>query len=446
MKLLSEHIIPDAAFDSAARDPPPLCHPGTRVELKKRIETWLYDSGRQKALLWLRGPAGIGKSAIIQTLAESLAASAHLGAALFFSRPNNRNDPKRIVISIAYQLAVKIPAYRVYIAEQISLDPNMLHKGIREQFGIFIIEPFFHKKIGGGEDFWGILLDGLDECDGQGQQSEIIQLISKFALTFPEAPLVWVISSRPEPHIVVTFDNETCVASHWQAHIPIDSTQACEDVELFLASRFDAIRKCFPHAPPTWPNKAQLSKLANAASGLFVYATTATLFIGDADYADPVSRLNLVLSIVDRFDVPVTGDHPFAPLDELYTKVLKSIPPKVWNITKRVLGYVLCVRGVTISTEFEFRLQSDSFKAAAMILDLEETVVYASLHKLHSVLKIPHPNDTETSGVSFLHASFADYLTDPSRSNDFYIDLHQSIDYIVERLFKIGVEDPQYSR
>ncbi len=445
IKSLSERIIPDVAFDSAARDPPPLCHPGTRLELRKRIGTWLHDNQRQKALLWLNGPAGVGKSAILQTLAESLSASNRLGATLFLSRPNDRNDPRRIVITIAYQLAVKIPSYRSYVAEQISLDPNMFHKGMREQFRILIIEPFFHRKIGVGGEFWGVLLDGLDECDGQDQQSEIIRLISKFVINFPEAPLVWIISSRPEPHVVVTFDDEDCVAGHWREHVTVDSTSACQDVESYLSSRFSAIRKNFSHVPPAWPNETQFSKLANAASGLFLYATTATLFIGDGDYADPVSRLNLVLSVVDRFDVAVTGDHPFAPLDALYTKVLESIPSKVWNTTKRVLGYALCVRGVTVSTEFEFRLQSDSIKAAAIVLEVEETVIYASLHKLHSVLKIPHPTDTVTSGVSFLHASFADFLTDSTRSNEFYIDLNQSIDDIVRRLFKIGQEDPQYS-
>lgn len=93
MKALSKHIIEGAEYDSSLRDPPPQCHPGTRVQLGRKLNTWFHNRGREQRLLWLNGPAGVGKSAVIQTFAESLAESGSLGATLFFSKLKDRKDP-----------------------------------------------------------------------------------------------------------------------------------------------------------------------------------------------------------------------------------------------------------------------------------------------------------------------------------------------------------------
>ncbi|KAF9442692.1 hypothetical protein P691DRAFT_618043, partial [Macrolepiota fuliginosa MF-IS2] len=73
-----------AGLDSAVRYPLPRCHPATRRTLRGRIAGWLAD--RSTNLLWLYGPAGVGKSAIAQTVAEDCRKEGWLGAAFFFSR------------------------------------------------------------------------------------------------------------------------------------------------------------------------------------------------------------------------------------------------------------------------------------------------------------------------------------------------------------------------
>jgi len=100
MKALSERVIEGAEYDSSLRDPPPQCHPNTRIQLRGTIVTWFHNKTRKKALLWLNGPAGVGKSAVIQTVAESLAESNSLGATLFFSGLNDRNDPQRVFTTV----------------------------------------------------------------------------------------------------------------------------------------------------------------------------------------------------------------------------------------------------------------------------------------------------------------------------------------------------------
>jgi hypothetical protein len=187
-----------------------------------------------------------------------------------------------------------------------------------------------------------ILLDGLDEFEGVDAQRDIIRLISTFTQEHPDAPLAWIIASRPEPHITHMF-NETMVQDQFESEvIPIDSTEACQDVECFLRESFGTIRRDFPDTTPTkWPEKALLARLAAAASGLFIFAETAIRFIGDPDHSHPVPRLQLVLSVIDRSKSVSVKEHPFALLDNLYTEILSNIPSGLLPTTKLLIRLAL---------------------------------------------------------------------------------------------------------
>ncbi|EKM77156.1 hypothetical protein AGABI1DRAFT_43853, partial [Agaricus bisporus var. burnettii JB137-S8] len=327
MKLLSDHIILGAAHDDSARVPPPRCHPGTRVNLISRITAWFNGEQPQELLLWITGPAGVGKSAVVQTFAEYLVESKLLGASVFCSRPNKRNNPHRIFVTIAYQLAIRITAYREYVVEQLSVDPQLLNRDMTTQFNTFIVQPFMEKKIGAGGKRWGILLDGLDELDGEDAQCEIIQLIGTFAHEHRDAPLLWIIASRPESHISNMFEDYEIRRSCRSEYVPIDSTEACEDVEHFLRSSFKVVQKKYRHRGCSdWPSNADYLKLTAAASGLFIYAQVVMQFIGDSHYADPVSRLEVLISVIDRSNAIPTKENPFVHLDALYKEILSSIP------------------------------------------------------------------------------------------------------------------------
>lgn len=80
---LAHFTMEGAEFDSSARDPPPSCHPGTRLTILKSITDWIGSKERSYGSLWLNGPAGVGKSAIMQTLAENLSSLALLARCYF---------------------------------------------------------------------------------------------------------------------------------------------------------------------------------------------------------------------------------------------------------------------------------------------------------------------------------------------------------------------------
>ena len=69
-----EKVAFGAFLKSAERYPAPHCHPNTRVAAKKAVKNWIgrRGFGSEKSIMWINGPPGVGKSAILQTVCEEL--------------------------------------------------------------------------------------------------------------------------------------------------------------------------------------------------------------------------------------------------------------------------------------------------------------------------------------------------------------------------------------
>ncbi|KAJ7755427.1 hypothetical protein B0H16DRAFT_715061 [Mycena metata] len=60
----------EALYDSADSYPQPRCHPETRTEMLDKLYNWCTKGNTEHPICWLHGPAGAGKSAIMQTLSR----------------------------------------------------------------------------------------------------------------------------------------------------------------------------------------------------------------------------------------------------------------------------------------------------------------------------------------------------------------------------------------
>ena len=187
MELLQQHIAPGAFHNSEERYDPPKCHPHTRRAVLKKIMDWVKDADKVALFLWLYGPAGAGKSAIAQTIAQLLEEAGLLAAAFFFSRnAAGRDDKTPLVATLVYQLIISIPEIHAHVLEAVEKDPALFSRSIEAQIEALIIKPL--NAVANEETLAVILsrprliiLDGLDECSTTSAQTQILNALSTAA-------------------------------------------------------------------------------------------------------------------------------------------------------------------------------------------------------------------------------------------------------------------------
>jgi hypothetical protein len=341
MEKLLKEMIPGAAADSSARDPPPRCHPGTRLAILERCLYFIAHCEKERQMRWVVGAAGVGKSAIMQSVTESPLLKVASNASVFFSI-NGRNDGTKAIMTLSYQFAAKSKVYRNAIESQVADDPHLLQSSMTIQFEKFIIQHFIHNPDLNTGSRVLIVIDGLDECNDTRTQVELLRLISNFCISHPSSPIVWLIASRPEPHITSFFSRPEVAPAYEKEELTVDSDEARADVERYLRHELTEIGKASDFLSPQWPDEQDLWKLASAAGGLFAYAHTAVRYIGDSSVGDPVSQLSDVLNVID--EVPLHGvpreQHPMALLDALYARILSNVPPKIMINARKLLLFL----------------------------------------------------------------------------------------------------------
>ncbi|RXW17871.1 hypothetical protein EST38_g7976 [Candolleomyces aberdarensis] len=181
LQVLYQHAATGAMHDSDERFPPPLCHPGTREVVVRRIIGWYLDeSRRKKPIMWVYAPAGYGKTAVAGTVSEKLEALTvelgfcPVGATFFFWRTSQeRNSPARFIITLAYQLVRSIPELQYPIDEVINADPMVLKKALEVQLRKLIVEPL--RSLSNLDDIPNrlIIVDGIDECINSDRESRL---------------------------------------------------------------------------------------------------------------------------------------------------------------------------------------------------------------------------------------------------------------------------------
>ncbi|KAJ7479604.1 hypothetical protein FB451DRAFT_1239394 [Mycena latifolia] len=399
--ILRRYIMVDAFHDSERRVPPPRCYPNTRTAALEILQHWAESASESVPIMWLHGPAGAGKSAIAQTMAERWSFEEKLGAAFFFGR-NIRGggaEGHHLFPTIAYQLTTNIPHLRAPIGEVVQADSTIPERTLELQCQALIINPAKTLPPAGSSHI--VLIDGLDECPGNTTQSRIMHLILE-AIRTHRVPFKFLVCSRPEPHLRVVVDT-----LHPHSHI-LHRLALDEDLDIytyFRASFTDIYNRRYPEAPAEceWPSELELEKLVHSASGQFIYAAT-VLNYADDEYSLPEERLASVL------EIRPSDSTVFADLDALYLQILSSNPNS--NLIVRILGAYFI-----IPDPKDARWHSPRFFEA--ILDLSPGTVRLALRGLHSLLLIPSSDD---DGILVHHQSLVDFLLDARRAGRFYLD------------------------
>ena len=121
--------VPDAAYTRAGHVA--RCCPGTRKDVIAEIIQQI-DQHSDHPICWLNGPAGYGKSAIAQAIAERYAAQGRLAASFFFLRgAGDRSTFARLIPTLSHQLSIAAADTKPVI--QVVIDRE-LHNHISTSF------------------------------------------------------------------------------------------------------------------------------------------------------------------------------------------------------------------------------------------------------------------------------------------------------------------------
>lgn len=373
---------------------------------------WVNDPDPSQRILWLYGPAGAGKSAIAQTVAELADKAGKLGASFFFSRGAvGRGTAGHLFTTIAYQLAQNVPEIANNVNQLLKTRPELPTKSLDIQFKELVANPALRYIDFGSSRYIGI--DGVDECQDENAQEAFLKVIGDVLRATINLPLRFMISSRPEPHIHRLFKNDFFDMTSFV--VLEESRESLRDVRTYLQSGFADIYKrnyhSMNHIAQPWPPQHIIDTLCTRSSGHFIYAATVLKFVGER-MSHPVTQLAIIMQPFPARRIT----SPYSDLDQLYLQVLSTHPRPSELVD--ILGYFIVVKHWDLLDNF---------------LDYEPGTVSVSLNGLHSLISIIDSGDlsTEEIGLSgFHHASFQDFLIDAERSGRFYIDL-KSYDFKV---------------
>jgi hypothetical protein len=378
-------------------------------------------------------------------MADEWAASHRLAAAFFFGKWRvGGSSSNRLSPTIAYQLALNIPELRTSIGHAVEVDPAICDKALEEQARVLIVEPMkqadpvaldsepsvtlnsepsvalnsepsvaldSEPSVALNSEPYLVVIDGLDECEGKTVQARIVKIIFQMVAAHNQAIAIrFLVCSRPEPNIRETFDSLPWEDSF--RRLVLDQTfQPSLDILRYLRDSFLEIkRKRSPNQfelYPSWPAEGDLDSLVYSASGQFIYAATVIKFIDD-EYCHPAEQLRLVL----RLSTTRKGTMALAELDALYSLILCANPNTCLLV--RISGTYFAIRDPRNNNQGCVSFLDD-------MLSLPRGSVRAALRGLHSLLVIP---DSDDAYIQVYHASLQDFLLNPDRAGDFFLDMH----------------------
>ncbi|KAF8156571.1 hypothetical protein B0H34DRAFT_709745 [Crassisporium funariophilum] len=404
-------IAPGAFHDSGERFDPPKCHPNTRLAVLRAIMDWVETAYMTSVILWLYGPAGAGKSAIAQTIAEQCHVLGILAGSFFFSRTTpGRSDSSRFIATLVYQLMAVVPEMRRHVESALDHDPLVLDRSLETQIEILFVKPLAQVFSTGQNGHQApkarlIIVDGLDECQGQEAQRYILEVICG-AIERLSIPLSFLIVSRPEQQIRDFFNLQTISAV--TTTLSLDSAfEPDSDIESFLEEKFDEIKATHPYRsqiPNDWPPPTSLQQIVEKSSGQFIYASTIVKYVQSSRHW-PMKRLDIVSQRTGY-----ERDIPFIALDNLYRLIFDLVeqPDEVM----KVLSFLILERSSTVQKTVEHVETLFSYGSGEL---------YDILMDLHSIVYVPSP-DCTWEELYLFHASLGDFLMDRSRSGKFFID------------------------
>ncbi|KAG8760692.1 hypothetical protein FRC11_015079 [Ceratobasidium sp. 423] len=383
-------------MDPSGYDPDQGCLDGTREAVLNRIVTWSQNHDNGESFLWISGPAGVGKTSVATSLCQRLHNIRALAGSFFCHRDDpDSSNPLRLINNLIHSLAIRVPAYAHEVADIIRSDCSICTSHLSLRYERLVKEPLERLRSLSLPSTLVIIVGSLDECGDQDSREKLLHKLYNMSQLVPWLKVI--ISARPVGDIQDYFQSH---CSH-EPTIHLESYDASDDIRTYIESqlRQRAQKEGWPHD--------SIDRLCTMAEGVFLWAALATKYIKKSIFP-ALPRLRKVLN---NQKSPVT-DH----FDAVYTRALKAAVDD--NEDEIRDAHLRCISAILAVSERE-SLSIPDFQHLLLVagqidqLTLEQTVKNLA----------PLLFTTDRGRVRFHHASFKDYITNSSRSGEFYIPL-----------------------
>ena len=397
------------------------CQEGTRKSIREKIIDWANTSETQ-TLFWLNGLAGMGKSALAQTIARHFEKSGQLGGTYFFLRIGGRTKADHFFPTIANALICSIPPLKQCVQKSMQEQQNPLgktkmhEKDLTTQFETLISGPLQMLSAHSSTIWTRILvIDGLDECEKEDDKRTICKLLFKLH-EHSRIRFRILLTSRDEQPIgpeMREFERMGCARSLALLEF---QTESKSDIRAYLETCMTQIKKTREGIENPWPSPddfEQLFTLATTPSPLFIYVATFHRSLLENRSEPLEDQLNLWLENKDEnSQLGSTYGPVMARVLFVRDKAFghKRIPEDSEAKLKQILGAIILLATPLPSS------------GLAKLLNLPLEVVKNWVNNLHAVLY-----ETEDEyAVKILHTSFRDFLLREAKSGELKFDIDET--------------------
>ncbi|KAJ4463920.1 WD40 repeat-like protein, partial [Lentinula edodes] len=406
------------------------CIQGTRVPLMEQIIKWAEDtSDTCPPIFWLCGMAGTGKSTLAYSICEyfdlenqqsGTAITQHpsccLGGSFFCSRQiENLRQQKYIIPTISDQLSNISFAFANALSRAESRPNGHI---VQKQMDTLLIQPWQRSLEMQLPEICSylVVIDALDEVEHDQGSQFLENLIKTVQHASPRCRgLKFLITSPPNPNIVSTCQGLNIEATYWLQDL--GQASAIADVRCFLEA----------HLSKMDLNCQQLDQLACKSQGLFIYASTMVRYI----QPDGVSRkqrnarLEAMLS-----DSPSQEHSKEFLIDILYRQILSEAlgekDTDIYNVRLKALHTLGCLQQpLPIASISQLLLSNDK--------ELDVEAVQITIQRLYAIAYISEKDHC----VYIYHKSFLDFLSSPTRAQEFIYDTSTQHALIAQCCFDI---------
>ncbi|KAG8745418.1 hypothetical protein FRC10_008128 [Ceratobasidium sp. 414] len=380
--------------DLAGYDSTRQCIVGTRVDVIDELARWAQKSDVGPRLAWVHGLAGLGKSSIATSLCLRLDGQGVLASSFFCKRDNPElRDPRRVVTTVVYGLALRWEAYRGAVVAAIRDDLELSSKHIQPLYDALVTAPL--RALGQTERPTGtlvVVIDALDECGDTITRRQLLTCLRDMSQLISSLKII--ATSRPDANIQEFFGGSH---SNWFAGYDLLEYDASGDIQVFVRDYLSGLTDI-----DGWPKDA-VEQICARSSGLFIWARTACKFILDG--FDRLERLGRILA-----GTQLSG------IDALYTTAIEAgVPDGEGDNMQHMLKCLGAVVAIVPRTPL-----SATNLAALLRGYVSLDVLKRVLESLSSVLYVDQKLD---NAIRTYHPSFVDYITTRSRSKHLCVDL-----------------------